>query len=112
MERLLRNNIVHFAYGLGWGIEKEIEVKISRIYPPKSVTYKGMHYKSYKIDFYTNVSLPNHIGLGKAASTGFGVVYRKRDRKSTRLNSSHVAISYAVFCLKKQNVGDKAAAAL
>src|SRR5437870_5895593 len=28
---------------------------------------------------------------------------RRRDRKSTRLNSSHVAISYAVFCLKKKN---------
>src|SRR5437870_8103435 len=28
---------------------------------------------------------------------------RTRDRKSTRLNSSHVAISYAVFCLKKKN---------
>src|SRR5207253_10770735 len=27
------------------------------------------------------------------------------DRKSTRLNSSHVAISYAVFCLKKKNKG-------
>src|SRR5437870_6234044 len=27
----------------------------------------------------------------------------RRDRKSTRLNSSHVAISYAVFCLKKKN---------
>src|SRR5439155_20105744 len=27
------------------------------------------------------------------------------DRKSTRLNSSHVAISYAVFCLKKKNDG-------
>src|SRR5439155_23890834 len=27
---------------------------------------------------------------------------RTRDRKSTRLNSSHVAISYAVFCLKKK----------
>src|SRR5690625_277164 len=27
-----------------------------------------------------------------------------RDRKSTRLNSSHVAISYAVFCLKKTNL--------
>src|SRR5207253_5974853 len=26
-----------------------------------------------------------------------------KDRKSTRLNSSHVAISYAVFCLKKKN---------
>src|SRR5207249_9932932 len=28
---------------------------------------------------------------------------RGRDRKSTRLNSSHVSISYAVFCLKKKN---------
>src|SRR6266496_4897719 len=27
---------------------------------------------------------------------------RRRDRKSTRLNSSHVEISYAVFCLKKK----------
>src|SRR5256885_13183980 len=28
---------------------------------------------------------------------------RERDRKSTRLNSSHLVISYAVFCLKKKN---------
>src|SRR5690625_6510847 len=28
--------------------------------------------------------------------------HRETDRKSTRLNSSHVAISYAVFCLKKK----------
>src|SRR5436309_6760217 len=28
----------------------------------------------------------------------------RRDRKSTRLNSSHVKISYAVFCLKKKKV--------
>src|SRR5690625_6885355 len=28
--------------------------------------------------------------------------YPMKDRKSTRLNSSHVAISYAVFCLKKK----------
>src|SRR5258708_18645125 len=30
----------------------------------------------------------------------------KRDRKSTRLNSSHQIISYAVFCLKKKKVTD------
>src|SRR5690554_7136600 len=29
-----------------------------------------------------------------------------RDRKSTRLNSSHVRISYAVFCLKKKKTND------
>src|SRR5437870_13582171 len=32
----------------------------------------------------------------------YGEVIGSQDRKSTRLNSSHVAISYAVFCLKKK----------
>src|SRR5699024_11444891 len=32
----------------------------------------------------------------------FGTFFRSLDRKSTRLNSSHVSISYAVFCLKKK----------
>src|SRR2546426_4571452 len=32
-----------------------------------------------------------------------GDVFRIQDRKSTRLNSSHLVISYAVFCLKKKN---------
>src|SRR5699024_12035017 len=30
------------------------------------------------------------------------LAHERRDRKSTRLNSSHVSISYAVFCLKKK----------
>src|SRR3989442_10083269 len=33
-------------------------------------------------------------------------VHKKGDRKSTRLNSSHVRISYAVFCLKKKKKYD------
>src|SRR5690242_21382817 len=32
---------------------------------------------------------------------------RRRDRKSTRLNSSHMSISYAVFCLKKKKKKDR-----
>src|SRR6266508_5458937 len=35
--------------------------------------------------------------------TGGDRCRRRLDRKSTRLNSSHVAISYAVFCLTKKN---------
>src|SRR3712207_7202357 len=35
------------------------------------------------------------------------VVVGERDRKSTRLNSSHANISYAVFCLKKKKIADK-----
>src|SRR3712207_7797529 len=33
-----------------------------------------------------------------------GVLPDRRDRKSTRLNSSHANISYAVFCLKKKKI--------
>src|SRR5256885_13026798 len=33
---------------------------------------------------------------------GVASLQRRRDRKSTRLNSSHLVISYAVFCLKKK----------
>src|SRR5256885_11700029 len=35
---------------------------------------------------------------------GEGHCFRDQDRKSTRLNSSHLVISYAVFCLKKKKL--------
>src|SRR6266566_5663303 len=46
-------------------------------------------------------------GIGLAIATAFAaqgdkVAIAHRDRKSTRLNSSHLVISYAVFCLKKK----------
>src|SRR2546426_3868543 len=40
---------------------------------------------------FVGISVPMHTAL------------RLGDRKSTRLNSSHLVISYAVFCLKKKN---------
>src|SRR5699024_11858891 len=49
-----------------------------------------------------------HKGAGDRFALGFfqvvenGLFRHGRDRKSTRLNSSHVSISYAVFCLKKK----------
>src|SRR5258708_32083543 len=42
------------------------------------------------------------LDLSKVRSEGFGPGVLKVDRKSTRLNSSHQIISYAVFCLKKK----------
>src|SRR2546430_10813710 len=39
----------------------------------------------------------------RAFITGRAAEQLKADRKSTRLNSSHSQISYAVFCLKKKN---------
>src|SRR5690625_6850304 len=43
-----------------------------------------------------------YIGLDPGSRRRMGRGTHSRDRKSTRLNSSHVAISYAVFCLKKK----------
>src|SRR5699024_12512981 len=52
----------------------------------------------------------NPSSLASLAKVGYISVHSKfsplaasLDRKSTRLNSSHVSISYAVFCLKKKN---------
>src|SRR2546430_4450980 len=49
---------------------------------------------------------PRHDGPGVAASQP-GLL-RQGDRKSTRLNSSHSQISYAVFCLKKKKIDSRA----
>src|SRR3712207_6889367 len=37
----------------------------------------------------------------RSSKTEYEIIDRPKDRKSTRLNSSHANISYAVFCLKK-----------
>src|SRR5256885_10221647 len=46
-------------------------------------------------------SIPRLVGL-VASAVGVVHVLAQRDRKSTRLNSSHLVISYAVFCLYKK----------
>src|SRR5439155_3431598 len=54
---------------------------------------------------------PKELPVSALIRNGHGVADWKlflEDRKSTRLNSSHVAISYAVFCLKKKKRPDHA----
>src|SRR5438132_7421707 len=63
---------------------------------------------------FRSVKIPGEIGIRAASDeTAAGIVYTvssgqraaepdDTDRKSTRLNSSHTVISYAVFCLKKK----------
>src|SRR5690625_6546856 len=52
-------------------------------------------------DIFTGAADSAEVFAASASGRSYpGGMYR--DRKSTRLNSSHVAISYAVFCLKKK----------
>src|SRR3712207_7156485 len=50
------------------------------------------------------VALPGARQLMRRIAAGLDVLTYIRDRKSTRLNSSHANISYAVFCLKKKKM--------
>src|SRR5437870_6465971 len=52
-------------------------------------------------DYSNRAKISEVILAASACRTSITEVFQ-RDRKSTRLNSSHVAISYAVFCLKKK----------
>src|SRR5256885_11366601 len=64
--------------------------------PPRSTLFP------YTTLFRSRLGGPDRTGAGPGHRTSGGPGGR-RDRKSTRLNSSHLVISYAVFCLKKKN---------
>ena len=60
------------------------------------------------INIYTRLSQERIIFLNQPVTMGLAnSVISALDRKSTRLNSSHRCISYAVFCLKKKNKHNK-----
>src|SRR5437870_11503149 len=61
--------------------------------------------RSRRICFCFERDFAGPPGVFKVGWNGFSSGRRdSQDRKSTRLNSSHVAISYAVFCLKKKKL--------
>src|SRR5690625_6052132 len=55
-----------------------------------------------QLTYRNTTNSPQNVRLGWQGQWE-EVAIRQLDRKSTRLNSSHVAISYAVFCVKKHN---------
>src|SRR5690606_40114946 len=73
--------------------------------PPRSTLFP------YTTLFRSEPALAGHhdvqndeVELQAAHGGPSGACIACQDRKSTRLNSSHVKISYAVFCLKKKNI--------
>src|SRR5699024_12539912 len=68
------------------------------------LVYQIDSYKEY-FDYCYIVCVDKNLdAVRKKISTNVGIIVVDdiKDRKSTRLNSSHVSISYAVFCLKKK----------
>src|SRR3712207_7832861 len=69
--------------------------------PPRPAAVLGVHSSSNGLDFSRSTAF-GHVGQAFIAEFGDQAPDTGKDRKSTRLNSSHANISYAVFCLKKK----------
>src|SRR2546430_10198751 len=65
-----------------------------------------LHFTGFRVSLCLRVRLVTrnqNRHVAKVPALAISTALRSRDRKSTRLNSSHSQISYAVFCLKKKN---------
>src|SRR2546429_4882667 len=70
--------------------------------PPRSTLFPYTTlFRSCRVDVRHRHGLPPDHAIGVGVDR---LDYTKGDRKSTRLNSSHGYISYAVFCFKKNNI--------
>ncbi len=76
LRSILLGNILAFAKGIDWYVEDRIQVEITRIKSIKPLTFKRRELLAFNLNFRTNVSLPDYVGLGKGSSVGFGVVKR------------------------------------
>nr|NQU89438.1 hypothetical protein [Bacteroidota bacterium] len=74
LENILKANILSFAKGIDWMVDKPVEISIKDLRKARPVTLKGNKVMGFNADFSSNVFLPNYIGLGKSVSMGFGVV--------------------------------------
>src|SRR5207244_12591040 len=69
---------------------------------PYTTLFRSLLHASLRCPWPSSSCSPSASG-GSGRSRSATASGSSRDRKSTRLNSSHQIISYAVFCLKKKN---------
>ena len=74
LQRILTRNILSMHKGLGIRVEQRVEVHIKHLEERPNVIFKGVKLYCANISFDSNVLLPQHVGLGKHASVGFGIL--------------------------------------
>jgi hypothetical protein len=79
LEKILTGNILSFAKGINWTVDKQITTKIQKVRNVSTVNLKGNKLLGFHLDFSSNVFLPNHIGLGKGVSHGYGIITMKKN---------------------------------
>ncbi len=77
LENILAAHILSFARGVGWELDKHLDLKITKLLKEEWVSFKDIKMLAFTIEFKANVSLPDFIGLGQGSGVGFGVVRRQ-----------------------------------
>lgn len=77
LENILAANILSFARGVGWELDKRFEVKITKLVKEEWVSFKDVKVLAFTVEFKANLSIPDYIGLGQGSGEGFGVVRRQ-----------------------------------
>lgn len=78
LEKILTANILAFAKGINWTVDKPIIVKIKTLSETRDVKLKGRTVLGFNVMFASNVFIPKYIGLGKSVSLGFGIVTKPK----------------------------------
>ena len=74
LERVLIGNILSFLKGVDIHLENQIVLSITNITSQRVITYKEVKLMGFDIEFKTNITFPQYIGIGKNASVGCGVL--------------------------------------
>lgn len=80
LENILVGNILSFAKGVGIRFDKKVICRITELEAPYPIDHKGIKMLAFNASFRCNVSIPEHIGIGKGASVGHGTIHFQKTR--------------------------------
>lgn len=76
LENILKGNLLSLLKGLGIHLENELLVRITQLSDSYIIYNKGIGLMAFNVDFISNLSIPNNLGIGKNASIGCGIVHQ------------------------------------
>lgn len=89
LEGILRGNLLSMCKGLGIHLSEELKVSITNMSEPRLVKVKGIRVMTFNVDFRSNLSIPDGIGIGKNVSLGHGLILRKRIKQEHNNNNDN-----------------------
>ena len=89
LENLLEKHIRIFMEAMHADEPIPLRVNIEEMKGDKYIEYKDIFHLTFSMNFSTNLSIPNYVGLGKGVSVGFGNIKKLSEETSRRKRNEH-----------------------